>query len=95
MMIHATTNFLRATAGNKNMLIPWYLMCSYAYYVEDDPILNDLMFDQMAKDILEHWDEIEHFHKHLISKDDLEAGSYLGEYPERIKGGLKNLRKSL
>lgn len=80
-------------AKNQNMMVPYYLMASYAYYKEDNPIFSDAFFDEMGKTMLEIWDDIEHFHKHLISKGDLEAGSYLGEYPERVKGGLESLRK--
>jgi hypothetical protein len=79
---------------NSNMMVPWYLMAAYAYYVEDDPILTDSTFDKMAKRILHLWDEIEHFHKHLLNKDMLEAGTYIGEYPSRIKGALDDLRQS-
>lgn len=80
-------------AKNINMMVPWYLMAAYAYYKEDNPIFSDSFFDEMAKTMLAKWDEIEHFHKHLINKDDLAAGTYLGEYPERVKGGLEHLRK--
>jgi len=80
-------------AKNINMMVPWYLMAAYAYYREDNPILSDSFFDEMAKTMLEVWDDIEHFHKHLINKDDLAAGTYLGEYPLRVQGGLENLRK--
>jgi len=77
---------------NINMMVPWYLMASYAYYKEDDSILSDAFFDNMAKVMLEKWDSIEHFHKYLIGPMDLAAGTYLGEYPERVKGGLDELR---
>lgn len=79
---------------NSNMLVPWYLMAAYAYYVEDDPILYDSTFDKMAKRILHLWDEIEHFHKGLLSKDMLEAGTFIGDYPPRIKGALDDIRHS-
>lgn len=84
--------FLKDTLSNPNLMVPWYLMASYAYYVEDDPILSDHTFDELAKNILEKWYDINHYHKHLLSTDDLKAGSYLGEYPERVKGGLKHVR---
>ena len=80
-------------ANNINMMVPWYLMASYAYYQEDDAILSDGFFDDMGKTMLACWNDIEHFHKELISKDDLTAGTYLGEYPERVKGGLQSVRK--
>lgn len=78
---------------NINMSVPYYLMASMAYYKEDNPILTDTYFDELGKMMFDRWDEIERFHKHLISKEDLSAGTYLGEYNERIKGGLKSLRK--
>ena len=80
-------------AENINMMVPWYLMASYAYYEESDPIFSDSFFDDMGKTMLSCWDDIEHFHKHLITVDDLNAGTYLGEYPERVKGGLKAMRE--
>jgi hypothetical protein len=79
-------------AKNINMMVPWYLMAAYAYYKEDDPILSDTFFDSMAKTMLAVWDDIEHYHKHLITVDDLEAGSYLGEYPSIVEGALDNIR---
>lgn len=78
---------------NENMLVPWYLMSAYAYYVEDDPIISDSMYDNLAKKLLAHWDEVEHHHKHLISRDDLAAGTYLGEYPSRVRGAVQELRR--
>lgn len=79
-------------ADNINMMVPWYLMASYAYYKQDDAILSDGFFDEMGKTMLTVWDDIEHFHKEYITKDDLTAGTYLGEYPERVIGGLQAVR---
>ena len=78
---------------NVNMMVPWYLMASYAYYVQDDAIFSDGFFDEMGKTMLAVWDDIEHFHKEHISKGDLEAGTFLGEYPSRVEGGLTEVRK--
>ena len=75
-----------------NMYIPWYIMAAYAYYVEDDPILEDNRFDMMSNRILEHWDEIEHRHKKYLTKDMLKAGTYMGEFPPQIKGALESVR---
>lgn len=77
-----------------SMTVPFYLMASYAYYKQDDPILSDGLFDALGKFMYSNWDNIDHFHKHLITKDDLNAGTYLGEYPERVKGGLMSLRET-
>lgn len=83
------------TDRNVNMLVPWYLMAAYAYYVQDDPILEDATFDRMCRRMLECWDDIKHQHKHLITIEYLKAGTYLGEYPKRVEGGLKSLRETL
>ena len=80
-------------AKNINMMVPWYLMASYAYYEQDDAIFSDGFFDEMGKTMLERWNDIEHFHKDHITKGDLEAGTFLGEYPSRVEGGLAEVRK--
>jgi len=72
-----------------------YLMAAYAYYVEDDPIMSDWDFDMLAKTLLENYDSIEHPHKHLVTKDDLRAGTYLGEYPEIVKGALNLYKRNV
>jgi len=78
-----------------NMYVPWYLMAAYAYYEEDDPILSDRTFDLIAKKILEHWDEIQHRHKNVLTKDMLTAGTFIGEYPSMIEGATESVRKDL
>jgi hypothetical protein len=78
--------------ANRNMAIPYYLMASYAYYKEDDPIFSDDFYDMLSKNILNNWDTIEHYHKHLLDEDSLTAGTYLGEYPTIVIDSLANLR---
>ena len=56
-------------------------MMSYRYYVKDDPIVADGLFDKTAKKLLELWDQIDHYHKDYLNKDMLEAGTYIGDYP--------------
>lgn len=80
------------TEKNLNMTVPWYLMTSYAYYVEDNPLVSDGAFDRLAKTMLEQWDNIDHFHKDHIKVDDLKAGTFLGEYPTRVPDAVKNVR---
>ena len=65
-------------------------MCAYAYYEMDKPLIEDFEFDALAKEILENWDNIQHMHKYLLTKDMLEAGTYLGEYPNIVKGAVGN-----
>ena len=68
-------------------------MCAYAYYVEDDALISDAEFDELGKWLLQNYDSVEHMHKHLVTKDDLRAGTYLGKYPTLVKGAVKDYRK--
>tara|TARA_R110000744_G_scaffold37380_1_gene85699 strand:+ start:68 stop:370 length:303 start_codon:yes stop_codon:yes gene_type:complete len=71
---------------NPNMLVPYYLMYSYAYYKEGESIVEDAEFDQICKDLIEKWNTITHWHKHLIDLDSLRAGTgYALDYPKRVK----------
>ena len=80
------------TDENPNMMIPWYLMTSYAYYVEDNPLVSDGAFDRLARKLIKEWDKVEHFHKDHIKVDDLKAGTFLGEYPSRVPDAVKSVR---
>ena len=84
---------LKIIEDNMNMLVPFYIMAAYAYYVEDDPIMTDSTYDQITKWLLEYYDIIDHYHKHLISKDQLEAGTCLIKYPTIVKHALGDLRE--
>jgi len=68
-------------------------MCSYAYYVEDKPLISDSEFDELGKWLLENYDNVEHMHKDLVTKGDLEAGTFLGKYPSMVKGAVRSYRK--
>ena len=72
-----------------------YLMCSYAYYKQDDPLISDEEFDELAKYLLANWDNIEHQHKWYVRKGDLKAGTFLGRYPTMIPGAVQSYRESL
>ena len=88
------TYCVEKTTHNPNMLIPFYLMAAYAYYHLDDPILTDSVYDQVCKDIAKYWDEIDHYHKHLVNLEDMEAGTCLlaeEDFPAIIKGAIQNM----
>ena len=80
---------------NPNMIVPYYLMLSYAYYVQDSPLASDGFYDKLARKLLKEWDNINHYHKHLIDKDALEAGSFLGTYPSIVEGAVNDFRSKL
>ena len=84
--------YMEIVDDNINMTIPWYLMASYAYYEEDNPIISDSAYDRLAKKILNNWDNIQHRHKEYITVDLLKAGSYVGKYPPQIQGAVEEIR---
>ena len=84
-----------AMAGAPMSIVPWFLIASYTYYHHDLSVLSDGMYDELATTILEQWDNIEHVHKYLITKDDLQAGSMYRlkaeDYPNSTKGAASHL----
>lgn len=80
--------------GNRNLLVPHFLMASYAYYVEDDPYISDGTFDLLVRLLGDDWEDTEHYHKHLIDRTLLKSGFYL-KYPERVVHATAALRASL
>ena len=61
-------------------------MLSYLYYERSISLVPDTDFDQLCKEMLEHWEDMEHPHKHLITKEDLEAGTgYALKYPLMVQ----------
>ena len=72
---------------DKNLLVPYYLISCYLYYKEDKAVLLDSEFDLVCQRLLDEWDDIVHWHKELINKDDLIAGTgyAIKNYPDRVK----------
>ena len=80
--------------NNPNMLVPYYLMYSYAYYKENESLISDTEYDDICKQIIEKWDNITHWHKSLLTLDALKAGTgYNIEYPNRVISAAKLLIK--
>ena len=76
--------------------ISMYLMASYAYYYVFDPIMTDEQFDMLGRYLLESIDDLpDHPHKHLITKDDLRAGTYLGDYPDIVCQAVQTFREQV
>lgn len=88
--------FISRIENNINMIVPLYLVAAYAYYIKDDPLISDAVYDLMATTFLEYYDVIEHRHKYLVDKDALAAGTCLiKEYPLIVDGAYASLRESL
>ena len=86
--------FYKQVKSNINLAVPLYLIAAYAYYIEDDPLISDDCFDWLAKLLKDHWEELSHRHKKYLTLDDLNAGTFLGEYPSIVPGAVNDLRTS-
>lgn len=75
--------------------VAWWLMASYLYYHCDVSILSDAYFDDLSEWLDRSWGDIDHFHKHLIDREALSAGTafYLREddYPLRTRRAAEAL----
>ena len=79
---------------NKNMLVPYYLMFSYAYYQENESLVPDAEYDQICQDLITNWNDITHWHKRLLNLDSLKAGTgYDIKYPNRVVSAALSLIK--
>ena len=55
---------------------------------------SDAEYDTICKRLHDEWDDIEHYHKHLINKEDLVAGTgYSLKYPTIVKDSALLLKE--
>ena len=79
---------------NPNMLVPYYLMFSYAYYKENESLITDSEYDQICQDLITNWNDITHWHKPLLNLESLKAGTgYDIKYPNRVVSAALSLIK--
>ena len=77
----------RLVSKNKCLLVPWYLILSYAYYHRDVSLVSDGLYDRICKDLLTaiNSSDIEHRHLRLCDTEALAAGTayhlYAKDYP--------------
>ncbi len=70
-------------------LVQYFLMASYLYYnLNTEPPMSDAEFDTLCRRLYDEWDDIKHYHKHLIDRESLKAGTgyYIKKYPTIVIG---------
>lgn len=84
-------------AESPNSYVPYYLMASYLYYEWDISLISDGLYDEICKYLDANWDKIEHWHKHLVDREALRAGTGFqidfSNLPSRITGAATHLAK--
>jgi NAD-dependent DNA ligase len=80
----------------KEQLVPQYLIHSFLYYIEEDPVITDASYDKLCRMLLSNFDDINHRHKGLVTKEALRAGTgyHLAEndYPRIVIGAARHLK---
>jgi hypothetical protein len=65
-----------------------YLILSYAYYIQLSSLVDDSVYDALAKRLLSEYNSINHIHKYLIDEASLKAGTLYTlrreDYPQVI-----------
>ncbi len=81
--------------AHPNLLVAYFLICSWLYYVKHVSIISDALFDEICETLYAHWDDIDHPHKKLIDRDALQAGTgyYIphGDYPGMTRAAAAHL----
>lgn len=101
-MVHAvnyTELMFDRILDKPNVIVPWYLSLSYAYYVLDESLADDWAYDKLCKMLDRQWDSIKHQHKYLIDRSSLSAGTGYAldfdGFPTIIKASTALLIKDL
>jgi hypothetical protein len=79
-----------------NQMLRWWLVHCFLYYVACQPVLRDREFDKLTKKLKEHWDQVDHPHKSIITMEDLNAGSgFAIKYPISVEGAAWQLLREI
>ncbi len=79
-----------------NQSFSWWLVHCFLYYRYNNPIISDSDFDKLTSWVKMSWDVITHQHKHLVTIEDLNAGSgYAIDYPLRVQGAAMHVLREI
>lgn len=67
------------------LLVPHYLIHCYLYYEFCRALIEDSVFDALARRLADEWDGVDHPHKDLIDPDGLSSGGHYLKYPLRVQ----------
>ena len=73
------------------LLVPHYLIHCYLYYKLNSPIIEDHVFDALARELKSHWEVVEHIHKHLIDPEALSSGGSYIAFPLMVEKSAESL----
>lgn len=90
---------LATIQARPKVAVAWYLMASFLYYHRGVSILSDSFYDMIGKTMLQTPHHFNHYHAHLITLDDLTAGSLYRlkeeDYPAITKDTAEMLAREI
>lgn len=81
--------------ANPSSVIAHVIMLSYCYYHRYASLVHDEDFDKMMLYIKTNYDKLQHKYKHLITKEDCEAGSLYALPLDKYPQGLVTIAEAL
>jgi NAD-dependent DNA ligase len=79
-----------------NQCFSWWMVHAFLYYRLDQAIISDKEFDTLTSWLKMSWQVITHPHKHLVSLEDLEAGTgYAIEFPKIVEGSANHVLRTI
>lgn len=87
---------LKEIDGHPNVLIPWFLIVTYAKRVHRLDLVSEATYRVLVTGIVALWDQIDHRHKHLIRLEDLRRGQFhltARDYPSIVRSATQMLAK--
>lgn len=76
-------------------VIGWLLVASYLYYHRHRSLFEDDQFDELCTIARDNWDSITHTLKHLVTLEDLNAGTMYAIKESEYPNGLKRFAEAI
>jgi len=83
---------VKVIAKNRNMMIPYYIMCCYSYYRANHPLVRDRFFDRLALALSREFNYLDHYHKKFLTEEEVKAATFKGEYPSIMPSAVHSMR---
>lgn len=84
------------TITSPNQCFSWWLVHSYLYYRHNTSVISDKDFDTLTSWVKMSWDQITHWHKHLVTMEDLNAGSgFAVNFPLRVENSAMHVLREI
>lgn len=71
------------------LLVPHYLIHCWLYYQYGRPMIEDHVFDALARRLEQEWDQAKHLHRKYIERKALRSGGSYIKPPIRVRAAAE------